>query len=381
MNPITYGWNPSCSENTSVHLTKIIRESRFTAIAAVVVVLSGLMWIVPPADVEVENSLHHLNFIPLLMAAVLAGWRGAAFATAAVAIAQAPYILVSHRVSPDNALDQVVELTIFGVAGIIAGILADREKRRAWELEAATIELTKVYGELQANVEKLRRSERLYAVGQLAASLAHEIRNPLEGISGAATLLKRGKVTGENFTDCLEIIEVESQRLNKLLTGFLEFARPRTPRFQPIDIETVIDSVRLLVAQSPLAMKNVVEASVAPEIPEVESDPEQLKQVLLNLVLNAVEASAPGGLVRMTAGVMGNRVAICVVDDGPGIPPAHQDKIFEPFFTTREKGSGLGLSIAANIVRQLGGTLAAEVNRDRGMTFRVELPLRREAQA
>ena len=296
---------------------------------------------------------------------------------------------MSHRVSPENALDQVVELGIFGVASVIAGILADRERRRTGELEAATVELRRVYAELQASVEKLRRSERLYAAGQLAASLAHEIRNPLEGISGAANLLHRGKVSGQKFQDCLEIIQLESQRLNKLLSGFLEFARPRVPRFQPADVGTLIDSVRLLVAQSPLARETKVNTVAAAGIPEVECDPEQLKQVLLNLVLNAVEASPRGAEVQIMArfegalerdGERGGHVSICVVDAGPGIPAEDQEKIFEPFFTTREKGSGLGLAIGANIMQQLGGTLTAENNTTRGMRFCITLPVRREAK-
>jgi signal transduction histidine kinase len=295
-----------------------------------------------------------------------------------VAVAQSPYILISERVSPENALDQVVELSIFCVAGIFAGILAEREKRQRARVEASSAELRKLHAELQANVDKLRRSERLYAAGQLAASLAHEIRNPLEGISGAASLLKRGKVSGENFRECLEIIELESQRLNKLLTGFLEFARPRAPRFQPADIGLLVDSVRLLVAQSPLARSTPVAAVVSPGMPEVECDPEQLKQVLLNLVLNAVEASPPDSEVTITADRVDGLVRIAVMDSGPGIAPGDEEKIFEPFFTTREKGSGLGLAIASNIVRQHGGNLAAQNNSEGGMTFRVELPVRRE---
>lgn len=366
-------------------ITQRIGEHGRAVVATAVVVLSGLMWLIPPADVEMENSLHHLNFIPLLMAAVLTGWRGAGLTLGAIVIAQAPYIFISHRVSPENALDQVVELGIFGVASVVAGILADRERRRTAELEAATVELRRVYAELQASVEKLRRSERLYAAGQLAASLAHEIRNPLEGISGAANLLHRGKVSGQNFQDCLEIIQLESQRLNKLLSGFLEFARPRVPRFQPADVGTLIDSVRLLVAQSPLARGTYVNTEVAVGIPEVESDPEQLKQVLLNLVLNAVEASPNGSEVQIMArfdGALdrGGHVSICVVDEGPGIPAEDQEKIFEPFFTTREKGSGLGLAIAANIMQQLGGTLTAENNTTRGMRFCITLPVRREVK-
>jgi two-component system sensor histidine kinase HydH len=363
---------------TALNLLRAVRQSRSTTIALLVLVLSGLMWVVPPADVEVENSLHHLNFIPLLMAAFLLGWRGAALATVATAIAQAPYILVSQRVSPDNALDQVVELSIFGVAGVFAGVLADREKSQRARLEAATTELQRVYAELQANVEKLKRSERLYAAGQLSASLAHEIRNPLEGISGAATLLKRGKVTGENFQQCLEIINIESQRLNKLLTGFLEFARPRAPRYQPVEVESVIDSVRTLIAQSPQGREAEIRVEVEPGLPEVECDPEQLKQVLLNLVLNALQASPPGGEVVIRADRTRENVSIGVRDSGPGVPPAHQDKIFEPFFTTRESGSGLGLAIAANIIRQHGGNLVADHNDDKGMTFRLDLPIRRQ---
>lgn len=364
-------------KKSNVKMIQAMREFRIAAIGVVVAVLSGLMWVVPPADIEVENSLHHINFIPLLLAAVLLGWRGAAITFAATALAQAPYIFMSHRVSPDNALDQMVELSIFGVAGIVAGFLADRERKQKARLVAASAELQRVHAELQANVDRLRRSERLYAAGQLAASLAHEIRNPLEGISGAATLLRRGKVSGDNFRECLEIIEIETQRLNKLLSGFLEFARPRVPRFQPADIASVIDSVRLLVAQSPFGRATHVSADVMEGMPEVECDPEQLKQVLLNLVLNAVEASPPEGEVRMVADANRDVLRIAVVDDGPGVPSGDEEKIFDPFYTTREKGSGLGLAIAANIIRQHGGNIVAENNRSRGMTFRVELPRQR----
>ena len=361
-----------------MNLLQFIRQSKRTSISAVIIVLSALMWVVPPADLEVENSLHHLNFIPLLMAALLLGWRGTAVATLATALAQAPYIFVSHRVSPENAIDQIVELSIFSIAALIAGVLADREKRQKQQLEATTVELQRVYAELQANVEKLKRAERLYAVGQLAASLAHEIRNPLEGISGAAALLSRNKVSGDNFQACLDIIQKESQRLNKLLTGFLEFARPRAPRYQPVDIGSVIDSVRLLVAQSTQGREAHISVELQPGLPEVECDPEQLKQVLLNILLNALQSSPPDGEIKIRADLAGATVSLGVRDSGPGIPPAHFDKIFEPFFTTRDNGSGLGLAIAANIIRQHGGNLVAEPNPDRGMTFRIDLPIRRQ---
>jgi two-component system sensor histidine kinase HydH len=357
---------------------RLSKRSQFVPIAAIIVVVSGLMWVVPPADLEVENSLHHVNFIPILIAAVMFGWRGAGLATLITALAQSPYIFASHRVSADGALDQLVELSIFGAAGLVAGVLADRDRRQRMELQEKTTELERVYAELQASVERLKRAERLQAVGQLSASLAHEIRNPLEGIAGAATLLARNKVTGENFTACLEIIDTESQRLNRLLTGFLEFARPRAPRFHAVDVGSLIDSVRLLAAQTPLGRDARISVEVQAGLPEVECDPEQLKQVLLNLLLNALQASPADSEVLIRADRAGSTVSIAVRDSGPGVPPAFQDKIFEPFFTTRDNGTGLGLAIADNIVRQHGGALVAEHNADRGMTFRIDLPVTRQ---
>jgi len=228
-------------------------------------------------------------------------------------------------------------------------------------------------------VERLKKAERLHAAGQLSASLAHEIRNPLAGISGAAGILKRGNASPENVRGCLEIIEQESQRLNKLLTNFLVFARPRAPRFQATDLRAVVESVASLAFHSPATDSVGTRLDLPDDLPEVKCDPELLKQVLLNLLVNAREATPAGGRVTVSARTAGPSVIVSVHDEGCGITPEQQDRIFDPFFTTKDNGTGLGLSIASKIIEQHGGALVAERNMGRGMTFRIELPLENRA--
>lgn len=364
----------------TIHSMTWMKDPRWqwTIIGSGIVVLAIVPWFVPLADIQAHNVLHHLNFIPLMVAGMLFGWRGAAFATFCALAVHTAHLHRSWTINPVDASDQMVELSIFGAAGIIAGFLSDRERGQRAKLERTTRELERVYQELQQNIERLRKSERLYAAGQLSASLAHEIRNPLASISGAAGILKRGHGSTENVNDCLEIIEKESQRLNKLLTSFLDFARPRAPRFQRTDLNTIVDSVAALARHADGFREVELRRDVRSVLPEIECDPEQLKQVLLNLLINAAQASPLHGTVWVSASQGSDRVEIAVRDQGCGMPRELQDQIFDPFFTTKENGTGLGLAIASMIVDQHGGLLTATSNPGKGMTFRLELPLNRE---
>jgi signal transduction histidine kinase len=347
---------------------------RIGSIALNIVVLATLPWFIPASHLKIHNVLHHLNFIPLMVAGMFYGWRGALLFTAFAGVAYAPHLYVTWDFNPLDASDQVVELSVFGGAGVIAGLLAERERRQRFSLEKTKRELERVYLELQQNIERLRKGERLYAAGQLSASLAHEIRNPLASISGAAGILGRGNASAENFQNCLEIIDKESHRLNKLLTSFLDFARPRAPRFQMTDLGSVIASVASL-AQHATGSRNVrLYPQIERNLPELECDPEQMKQVLINLTMNAIQASPPDGAVWLSGWASPGRVYISVRDEGCGIPAEQQDQIFDPFFTTKENGTGLGLAIASMIVAQHGGLLSARKNEGQGMIFELELP-------
>lgn len=351
------------------------------AIAVTIVLLAVTTWFTSPRAIVLHNVLHHLNFLPFMMAGMLFGWRGALKALAFGLVIDSPIIARHWSRWPIDAQDQLLELAIFGSAGIIAGLLADRERVQRLRVESTKRELESVYTELRENVEKMKRTERLSAAGQLAASLAHEIRNPLASISGAAGILKRGNASSDNKQECLGILEKESHRLNKLLTNFLDFARPRLPRFQRVDPASLVRSVTVLARHMALRQQVEVIEDLPPSLPMVDCDAEQMKQVLLNVVLNAIQATQGGGRVIVRASGAETNLSIEVWDEGGGMSSGELDRIFEPFFTTKESGTGLGLAVAANIVEQHGGSLRATNNAERGMTFRLELPLEHTQKA
>ena len=342
-----------------------------------ILLLALTTWVVPPHAVELHNILHHLNFIPLMMAGMIFGWRGALWALLFALVVQGPGIAHHWKAFPLDAQDQVVELSIFGAAGVIAGFLSDRERVQRRRVEATKMELEEVYTELRQKIDEMKKAERLSAVGQLAASLAHEIRNPLASISGAAGILKRGHASAANTDECLGILEKESQRLNKLLTNFLDFARPRLPRYQRVDPRNLIESVASIARHSAILKDVQLVIGDGSSASILECDAEQLKQVLLNLLINAVQATEGHGTVHVRTSDVRDNLCIEISDEGSGISSDHLDQIFDPFFTTKESGTGLGLAIAANIVKQHGGTLTGNNNPHRGMTFRVELPISR----
>ena len=163
--------------------------------------------------------------------------------------------------------------------------------------------------------------------------------------------------------------------------SFLVFARPRLPRLQPTEIWSLVESVVALARHEAGTRDVLIELTAAGTIPELPCDPEQIQQVLLNLILNAVQTSAAGQRIVISGSVQENRVAIEVRDEGKGISANDRERIFEPFFTTKENGTGLGLAIAANIVAQHHGTLTCRPNIGRGTIFRLDLPCSAPAPA
>jgi signal transduction histidine kinase len=355
-------------------------RTRVAAVIAAIVAISVLHQITPVSMLHWHNAFQNLYYLPIVFAGLSFGWLGGLATALLAALSNAPHNWTTWTTSPNYAIDQLWEIPLFCAAGVLTGVLAERGRQQRAELERTTNRLTEVYRKLQDNFDSMKRAERLFALGQLSAGLAHEVRNPLASIAGAAGILQRNLRLEKKDGECVDIIAKECRRLNDLLSHFLDFARPRAPEYQAIDAASLFDSVIQLAAHAagrqPITLGKEVDAALTP----FECDPELLTQVLLNLLINAIQAMPEGGAVLLSAMPRNGRVLIQVRDEGCGIGTADRDRIFDPFFTTKQTGTGLGLSVAHQIVEQHGGILSAEANPDKGTTFSVLLPVHHERQ-
>ncbi|HEX8909033.1 MAG TPA: ATP-binding protein [Anaeromyxobacteraceae bacterium] len=257
---------------------------------------------------------------------------------------------------------------------------------------ALVIENSKLY-------QQMKERDRLAALGEMAAGLAHEIRNPLAAIQGAIQLLlpqgapRQGEPIPEGAGEFLGIIADEVKRLNGVVTQFLDYSRPARASLAPGDVnELVSRTLALLQADLPPAVRLTIE--LAPDLPRVSCDPEQLRQVFLNLALNAVQAMPHGGELHVSTRLARDEVALWrdtprrsdlvevrFRDSGPGIPEEEREHIFVPFYTTKEKGTGLGLAICQRIVKMHGGTIGVRSAPADGAEFVIALPALWEGKA
>jgi len=225
---------------------------------------------------------------------------------------------------------------------------------------------------------RAQRAEKLAAVGTLAAGLSHEIKNPLNAAALQLTVLERRLKRLPNLPadifDPLGLVQAEIKRLASFLDEFLQFARPRELAASSLDVARLIGEVVDLLRPQASAAQLVLEVETPP-LPPVPADEPKLRQALVNLVLNAIQATPPGGTVRVVTGREEGDACICVDDSGPGVPAAVRDRIFEPFFTTKDAGTGLGLPLVHAIVQQHEGTIALETSPQGGARFHLRLPL------
>ena len=346
---------------------------RAAVIVTVLVAISAAHYATDPGQIAWHVAYQDLCYAPILVAAY---WFGAPGGIAAAVLAGAGTIVHFHESWHDNTpfiVSQYGQVIGFAIAGTVGGLLASAERRATRRAQRAAASLQEANVELRTSHEQLRRADRLSSLGQMAAGLAHEVRNPLAGVKGALEIITSRVTGGTPEAEFAGVASREIARLDDLISEFLAYARPHDPERREIDVFDVLARVVSLTAGEAERGGAEIEVARTPA-PIVSIDSEQMAQVFFNIVLNAIQATPPGGHVQITAGADSGMLAVSVRDEGPGISADDLPKVFDPFFSTRKTGTGLGLSISQRIVQSHHGRIEI-VQPGRGTIVRVLLAL------
>lgn len=360
---------------TAVYAALLRRGRRLELLADAQLVLDQLTWtVVVYLTGGAASGATSFYGLSCLVGAALTGMRGASIAAVSGGLCYGALVsaLAKRWILPPpdqpSALylpssEQLsfyvtVNLLVLVVVMLLAGTLADRLRWTGGELIAAT--------------ERADQAERMAALGRLAAGLAHEIRNPLGSIAGSVQLLRSGKGLTDEDRKLCEIIQSEAGRLNDLVTDMMDLSKPRKPQLGVVDAAQIAREVVALAAKSGRAVSDVdvrFEAGGASAL--VRADSAQLRQLVWNLIRNAVQASEAGERVTVSVEREPEGVVLSVADRGVGIDPAQMPRLFDAFFTTRSQGSGVGLAVVKRIADEHGFAIQVESQAGRGATFRV----------
>ena len=338
--------------------------------------ISSLHYVTSPTEVVLHELYDYLCYVPIIFASYWYGVWGGIAAAALTSAFFIPHIRAAWTGNAAYSASQYAQVFVFHLLGLTVGWLATTQRRLTVRYQNAVASLEQANRNLTESQEHLRRADRLSALGEIAAGLAHEIQNPLAGIKGALDIVAtrvRPETPEAEFAD---IGRKELGRLEELVREFLAYARPHDPELRVTDVRDLVERIAVLLR--PEAGKKDVR--LVPEYPDTGAelalnlDPDQMTQVILNVALNGIQASPSGGEVRLRVSAEPGWGTIDIIDQGPGIAPEHVARIFDPFFTTKSRGTGLGLATSQRIVTAHRGTIAAVPGSPTGTIFRIRLP-------
>jgi two-component system, NtrC family, sensor histidine kinase HydH len=346
-----------------------------SVLAGSILLVSALHFLTPLDSPVLHQIYQRLYYIPIITAAFWFGWRGGLGAAALACVSYLPHIALhwQHQ-NYDYALNQYAEIALFFVIGAVTGWLGDQKRRAGERAEKINAELQTAYADLRQTVEQLLQAERLSSLAEIASGVVHEVRNPLGAIKGAVEILEDELAADSPRREFAQIAKTEVERIDKLVQEFLHFARAKEPNKQPTDVNETIRSVILLIENQAAAQSVEISTELSENLPHISLDAEQIKQVLLNLAINANQAMAEGGKLVFRTFEEDGKLHIEVEDTGGGIDETVRAKIFDPFFSTKDKGLGLGLSIAYKIVNQHSGQIQTE-NSEKGTLISLIFPV------
>jgi len=340
---------------------------RLLLVASLILLVTVLHYLTSTLHSPFHDIYRRLYYLPIVLGGVWFGLRGGLFVAVAVSLLYLPHMLWQLVPAHGNLLEQVLELLLYHIVGAVTGLLSGRERKQQQLYRQAAERLERSYTQLRHQADELisaetqlRRKERLSALGEMSAGLAHEIRNPLGSIRMAAEVVTEGLSEDDQRFEFGQILQKETQRLNSVLEDFLgQLKLQLSPAADKAGVVIVLDAdnIRARLVTGPL------------------------QQALLNLGQNALQAMFDGGVLTLQARQTDEQIEIEVADTGEGIETDDLDQIFIPFYTTRNEGTGLGLAITQRLIQRLGGQLSVESKSGQGSSFRISIPLSREQKS
>lgn len=366
-----------------------MRRFKFILLVAVVVAIGLLHFLTPGELVFYHDTYRRLSYFPIVLGALWFGLPGGLALAVLSSVAFIPHLLLYFGQHPQTYLSELTEVILYLAAGTVTGFIAGREARLREKYRALSEKLEKSYARLHRETEllleveeQLSASQKFSALGQLSASLAHEIKNPLSSIRGTAEILVDEFPPGHPKREFVEILRREVDKLNRTVEEVLQFSRSsRAGGMQGEAEEEALATVLQQVAT--LLEGQLRQQNIAFTIQGLERgrdfyvDGAKLSQVFLNLILNAMDAVGRDGTIELALSeTRDGFVQVTVADSGPGIAPDRRERVFDPFFSDKDDGTGLGLAISRKIVESYGGTLTLTESALGGAAFTVSLPRR-----
>lgn len=351
----------------------MIPEGRLISVVLQLGIGFELMHITDPNSGGVASPYYPIMLLPVVSTATSLGVVATVVVSVAAAAASMSFLFLidwkQFYMDEENWHVLAIRCLLMAATAVLVNTLGKAVRTESARYKATAEQLSIANENLLAAEAAKRRAERLAALGQLTAGLAHELRNPLASIKGSADLLARSSGAKDPMAKELgDIISSEVDRTNLLVTRFLAFARPLEPQRETAEITEVIDRAA--------KHANVqIEREYSSNIPKLSIDPALIEQVFINLLSNAAQASEDGQPISVTTRLDGRTVVVDVADHGCGIPADKIETIFNPFFTTKQSGVGLGLAIVSKIVVGHGGRMTVDSEPGKGSTFHVRLPI------
>jgi signal transduction histidine kinase len=367
--------NGSVRASAATEMGRQQRLWRWALLVGAVVAVSIAHYLTPPAYAHWHIVYQRLYYLPILLAAFWFGLRGGLLTACIASVLYLPHIFLHWGHEPLYRSNQLAEILLFLVIAMVAGVLIDRVRGERERHRRTAEELARAYEQLQSSIERMRLLDRLSALGTLSAGMAHEIKNPLGSITGSIEILESAVPESDERREFVTILKKEIQRLSEIVSNHLDLVRPAAPERRPQEVGEIARSVIELNRQQAVARNVDLKLTTQKHLPAVMADGGQVRQAILNLVINALQASPEGGTVRVGVARNGSRLRVVVEDEGPGLPEEDLQRVFDPFFTTKQRGTGLGLSIAFQIADGHGGDLRASNRAEGGARFCLDLPL------